>query len=247
MVGTLIVISAALLIRFALHDYIKPLGVYPIFIISTLVVQYRYGYKYSILALAASVFLAEYYFVEPYGEFSFLSFKDIVITIDFVMVVGFAIFLIERLQRLVYAQKLLRKVNESRQVILLHRENDRLYFSKKSNLSGLAINRVLQNFEKILLLKFSSHPFSPGPAFYQQAQVRKMEQKSSDWHQMIHPQDLEALLLADGIALTNTSSRSLADKFSLRFRADVGDVHCSGEIQRLTIDGESLELWLMPD
>lgn len=57
MVGTLIVISAALLIRFALHDYIKPLGVFPIFIISTLVVQYRYGYKYSILALAASVII----------------------------------------------------------------------------------------------------------------------------------------------------------------------------------------------
>jgi len=242
--GSLIITAAALLVRFALHGYIEPFGVFHIFIISTLAVQYLYGYKYSIMVMVLSVLLGEYFFVKPYGEFSFLSIKDLIISMNFVAVTGVAIFMMERLQRLLYAQTLTHKVNESRQIILLQRENDRMYLSKKSNQSEKVLNQVLLNFEKILLLKFGQHPIAPGPAFYRQARMSTVSSAVSDWHQMIDPQDLERLLAPVG-SRSLSSTKDPDYEFTLRFSQEAGGAHCKGLIEHLMVDGESLEIWLM--
>lgn len=122
--GTLGLTLAAFLIRDSLSLWLNPYAVFHFFILSCLATQFFFGLRYAIGALLISVLLGEYYFVEPIGTFDALHDKDIIVSVNFMMVTFTAILLMEKLQRSAYARELLLKVSESRHLLSLQREND---------------------------------------------------------------------------------------------------------------------------
>ena len=149
---------AAFAVRSFLHPLIQPYGVFHFFIVAVLLVQYLFGYRLALASIVISLALGEVYFVEPYGEVSHLTDKDLIISLNFVLVILPAVFLLEKLQRTLYARQLLNKVNNSRMLVALRRENDRLYFSKKIDLSKEFLDTLLGDFEQVAFIKTHEHP-----------------------------------------------------------------------------------------
>lgn len=195
-VGTLGITWLAFAIRWALQPVLQPYGVFHFFIVSSLLVQYLFGYRMALVAVALSLALGEIFFVAPYGEFSHLEDKDLIISLNFVLVIVPAIFLIEKLQRSLYGRELLGQVNASRMLVALRRENDRIFLGKKADLSTEWIDCVLTHFEQLLFLKTPHHPVMRGPAFHQltggqiapdQAWTHCLA--ASDWAEISRPLD----------------------------------------------------------
>ena len=133
--GTLTITLFAFTLRALLQSFYHPYGVFHFFIVAVLVVQHFFGYRMALCSAALSLFLGEVFFVEPFGEVSHWTDKDMILIVNFVLVVLPAIYLLEKLHRTLYASQLLHKINGSRGLISLRRENDRLYYIKKMNYS----------------------------------------------------------------------------------------------------------------
>jgi len=162
--GTLGLILTAFAIRSGFHSLLQPYAVFHFFIVAVLVVQYLFGFRMALLGMSLSIVLGEVFFVEPYGQISNFTDKDLIISLNFVLVMVPAIFLLEKLQRSLYARQLLNKVNQSRMMVALRRENDRLYFSKKIDHSKDFLDTLLENFEQVAFIKTHEHPPMRGPA-----------------------------------------------------------------------------------
>jgi K+-sensing histidine kinase KdpD len=188
--GMLGITLAAFAFRSFLHPLIQPYGVFHFFIVAVLLVQYLFGYRLALASIVISLALGEVYFVEPYGEVSHLTDKDLIISLNFVLVILPAVFLLEKLQRTLYARQLLNKVNNSRMLVALRRENDRLYFSKKIDQSNDFIQTLLQHFDQLVLVKTHEHPAMKGPALMR---VCRQLGVQDTWQNLLSQEDLEEI------------------------------------------------------
>jgi len=121
-----LILLVAFLLRYSLQKYIEPYAVYHFFMVACIIVAVRYGYKAASTCLIASYFLGTYFFVKPYGEFGAITTSDLIQAFNFFFVAAIFILVIEKLQRVIYAQKLLIKVMQDRQRSMLFRKNELL-------------------------------------------------------------------------------------------------------------------------
>jgi K+-sensing histidine kinase KdpD len=119
-----LILLAAFLVRYGLHDLIEPYAAFHFFMVACVIVAIRYGYQAAFTCLIASYFLGNYFFVKPYGQFGEITTSDLIQAFNFFFVASISILVIEKLQRVVYSQKLLIKVMHDRQRSLLYRKNE---------------------------------------------------------------------------------------------------------------------------
>lgn len=212
--GTLVLTLMALLIRYSLSPLIHPFAIFHFFILSCLATQFFFGYRYALTAVVASVFLGEYFFVEPIGMFDQLLIKDVIVSLNFVVVTVAAITLMEILQRGVYARELLLKVNDSRHLISLQRENDRLFYAQKSSDAWVVLETLIQEFDQVILLQYGQDTIRLEPLFYELTGQRPHEVEPHQWLEYVHPDDRD--LLVQRLASGGMSKLS-PSTFSLRF------------------------------
>jgi K+-sensing histidine kinase KdpD len=116
----------AFLLRYAIHDFIEPYAPFHFFILACLFISIRYGYKAAVSGVVIGSILATFFFVKPYNSFGILTEQDIIQIFNFWLVTLVAIFVIEKLQRTIYSQKLIIKMMNDRQRSLLFRKNELL-------------------------------------------------------------------------------------------------------------------------
>lgn len=119
-----VILLAAFLVRYGLHDFIEPYAIFHFFMVACIIVAIRYGYKMAFMCLIVSYFLGSYFFVKPYGQFGEITTSDLIQSFNFFFVAAVSILVIEKLQRVIYAQNLLIKVMQDRQRSMLYRKNE---------------------------------------------------------------------------------------------------------------------------
>jgi K+-sensing histidine kinase KdpD len=191
--GTCLIVLAAFGIRYILHPVIAPYAVFHFFIVACLLIQYLYGYRFSWPAMGVSTILGEYYFVEPYGTFSDFVFKDFLIAFNFLLVNGVAMAFMERLRRTAYSRELLLKVMESRNKVSLLRENDRLFYAKKTNEIWAILEELILDRDQILMYFYMNKVFGIEPVFYKLASRFKLDDPLDTWEKAIHEDDVSQL------------------------------------------------------
>lgn len=181
--GTALILLTAFALRYFIHPLVEPHVVFHFFIAASLAVQYLFGYRFSITSVLLSMVLGEYYFVEPYASFDELSKKDFIISVNFALVALTAIAFMENLSRSIFERDLLLKVFESRNKISLYRENDRISFAEKNSETWAILEKLLNNFDDILLIKLNDSAYKPGPLFL------KITKNNISQNDLIHWQD----------------------------------------------------------
>ena len=176
-----------------LQPIVEPYGVFHLFTVSCLMIQYLFGYKFSSPAIIAAVLLGEYYFVEPYGTFDSIARKDIVIAMQFLMVTGFAVFFMEKLRRESYSKELVLKVLESRHKTSLLRENDRIFYAKKSSDNWAILEELVEDYDITLFFVYGAHDYKIRPLFYRLATRFKLNDPPEQWTTGLHPEDMDRL------------------------------------------------------
>lgn len=191
--GTIALIFFAFSIRYLLQPVIAPYAVFHFFIVACLVIQFRYGYVYSVFGVAASVLLGEYYFVKPYGSFDELATKDIIISLNFVLVIGAAIFFMEKLQRSVYERDLIMRALDSRQRISLYAENDRIFFAQKSSQVWSILEELLNDFDQILVIRYGEQDYKLEPALLKLTQQWDLIGQPNAWLRCVKEEQRECV------------------------------------------------------
>jgi K+-sensing histidine kinase KdpD len=132
---SILILLGTFVLRYAIHDLIEPYGAFHLFMVACIVVAIRYGYKAAIACQIASLFLANFFFVKPYGSWGPITDADFIKMFDFLLVTGVAVLLIERLQRTVYSQKLMILVMRDRKRSTLFRQNELLQKLKSAGIA----------------------------------------------------------------------------------------------------------------
>lgn len=102
------------------------------FIFNTLIICFNFGWKPAALSSIASMFLAYYFFIPPYGSFDFENPMDALYIFIYSCIFIVSIFYTEKLQREKYRAILIARVCESRMRIMAK-------LSSKNNRSKLSI------------------------------------------------------------------------------------------------------------
>jgi hypothetical protein len=187
------IIFVAFAVRFVLNPAIAPYGVFHFFIVACLAVQYLYGYKFAAFSVALSIFLGEFYFIEPYGSFGPVLAKDYILSVNFALVTLTAVAFMEPLRRSLYARDLLLKVLNSRHKVSLYRENDRIFYAQQSNQAWSILQELLENFDDILLLKFGDSEYKIEPLFFKITANHDLLPSPQNWHASVFAEDLPLL------------------------------------------------------
>lgn len=236
--GTLGLTMVAFALRSGLQPVLAPYGVFHFFILAVLIVQHFFGYRMALLSTVLSVFLGEVYFVEPYGEMSHWTDKDLILSLNFVLVVLPAIYLLEKLHRTLYASQLLHKINGSRLRVSLRRENDRMYFSKKMEHSVSFSTALASRFDDLLWIKLNDHAPQRGPAFFRlfPEQVSEL-----DWHRGLSPGDWTELNRS--VSGTSIDNEAKPKQLTLQFGAVRHELAI--ELQILALQDLRIKIWIL--
>jgi K+-sensing histidine kinase KdpD len=237
--GTLGLILTAFAVRSAFHSLLQPYAVFHFFIVAVLVVQYLFGFRMALLAMLLSIVLGEVFFVEPYGQISNLTDKDLIISLNFILVTAPAIFLLEKLQRTLYARQLLSKVNQSRMMVALRRENDRLYFSKKIDHASDFVDALLGDFEQVVFVKTHEHPPMRGPAL-----LREMNQMGvqGSWQNLISETDWAEIQRP--LNAPQWQAKRWERDFELHLQHPIHPKTIKGKVVNYQIQDHQVELWI---
>lgn len=189
-----LILSVAFGLRYMLQPIVAPYGVFYTFTVACLMIQYLFGYKFSAPAIIISILLGEYSFVEPYGTFDGIGHKDMVIAMQFLMVTGLAVFFMEKLSRQAYASDLLLKVMASRHKTSLLRENDRIFYAKKSSDIWAILEELVLDDDITLMAVYGASDYKLRPLFYRLATCFALSEPMDQWTTAVHPEDRERLL-----------------------------------------------------
>ena len=219
--GSALILLLAFAIRYVLQPLIEPYAPFHFFIVACLFIAYLYGYQFALLATFISAGLGSFFFVKPYFSFGVTTTSDIIQFINFATVTVISVFIIEGLQRTIYARQMVLKIMESRHKIALFRENDRIYFSKKNSEAWSILEELLTEFDDIIFLKFAGGNIKPEPLFLALAESEQTVLPDDAWQELIHPDDLPVLLTyLDEAAQKPGSVRVFDLRFSQKPNAD---------------------------
>ncbi len=104
----------AFCIRFSLQSQVEAALPLFFFQVNTIVIAFFFGTGPALLTLAISIPLMSYFFMEPYGEFTVVDTKDILVLVVYGTYTLLVCFLVEWLRREQYRAKMAILVSESR-------------------------------------------------------------------------------------------------------------------------------------
>src|ERR1700754_1065581 len=97
-----IVLSAAALIRAALHPLLGPIMPETSFLIAAILVEYYCGLAPAVCVMLAGLCIADYLFIPPYRRPEIINQADLWVLISYSLVTILVITLVERLKRAQY-------------------------------------------------------------------------------------------------------------------------------------------------
>jgi len=212
--GSLTLVICAFVVRYALQPFIEPYAPFHFFIVACLFIAYLYGYRLALVSTLLSAFLGSFFFVEPYFTIGPASVSDVIQFLNFSSVTVIAIFVIEKLQRTLYARHMVLKIMESRHKISLYRENDRIYFAKSNNEAWAVLDELLTNFDDIILIQYGVGNVKVEPLFLKLSSSTVPILTLDEWQSFVHPEDLNQLLSK---LIQPVSKSGEVDVFSIRF------------------------------
>jgi hypothetical protein len=212
--GSLTLLLAAFVVRYLLQPFIEPYAPFHFFILACLFIAYSYGYKLALLSVLISAFLGSYFFVKPYFTMGPASASDVIQFLNFTVVAGASIWMIEKLQRAVYANQVVLKIMGSRHKISLHRENDRIHFAKANNEAWAVLDELLTDFDDIILLQYDAGSIKLEPLFMALTLSQQPVMSVDEWQALLHPQDLDLLLFKLSQPVAKSGQ---VEEFMLRF------------------------------
>jgi len=104
----------AFCVRFSLQSQVEAALPLFFFQINTIVIAFFFGTGPALLTLAISMPLMSFFFMEPYGEFTVVDSKDVLVLIVYATYTLLVCFLVEWLRREQYNAKMAILVSESR-------------------------------------------------------------------------------------------------------------------------------------
>ena len=111
-------VGVAWFIRFQLHPVLKSNLPILFFIVNTIYVTYKFGYRPAILTVLISIPLGYYFFVPPFNSFEINDPMDMLTVVVYLLFFMITVFIIEKLQRERYRSALIARVCESRMHIM---------------------------------------------------------------------------------------------------------------------------------
>lgn len=243
--GTVVLLLSAFIIRYALQPWVEPYAPFHFFIVACLFIAYLYGYRLALLATLVSAFLGSFFFVKPYFTLGpTLMMTDVIQFVNFTSVTVISIFIIEKLQRTVYERQMVLKIMASRHKISLYRENDRIYFSKKSNEAWTILEEMLTSFDDIIMLQFGTANVKLEPLFFMLTQSPAMFLSVEEWQALIHPADLVVLLANLEQPVVNSGGASI---FTLRFSTQEEAALFKVQLESFVFLGQPLKILRLAD
>ena len=242
--GSVAVLLCACLIRYVLQPFIEPYAPFHFFIVACLFIGYWYGYQLALVATLISAAIGNYFFVKPYFEFGPMVMTDVIQIINFASVTVISVLIIEKLQRTAYARHIAFRIMESRQKIMLYRENERLYFSKKSNESWAILDEMLTDFDDIILLQWGIGAVKVEPLFLALSHAPRPILAADEWQTLMHPEDLGWLL--SGLDEPVLKSGAV-DVMTLRFSTDADAAPCQVALEAFVFLGKPLKILRLTD
>jgi K+-sensing histidine kinase KdpD len=114
----LLATGAAFFVRYELHPLLQTQLPILFFILCSILVAYKLGWKPAALSSIVGVSLSYYFFIPPFNSFELPSASDLVNLTSFTILFLTILFLIERLQRERYQAILVARVSDSRMRIM---------------------------------------------------------------------------------------------------------------------------------
>jgi K+-sensing histidine kinase KdpD len=116
---------------FILHPILDETYLYHLFFLSSYVAAIFIGGGPSSMIIVLGLVSSNYFFVAPYQQFDHLDVHDALTMGNYIFSSMLVIIGIEYMQRARYQRELLLKVAESRYIMLLRRENQRLILERR--------------------------------------------------------------------------------------------------------------------
>ena len=186
--NTILIFTSAFALRWAVNDLMELHYPVQLFLLCALLITMLYGYMFGLCALVTGWFLGLFFFVPPFGEFSPVTNRDVVRTINYFVTGLFGIAILEYLQRTRYSMQLMLAVSQSRYRSLLRLDNHRIFQQRQSTRALRQVGDIFTHLDRVLLLINQSKKAYLFPMF-RDVTGRPRHQGESDWLGMLHAED----------------------------------------------------------
>ncbi|MCG5076722.1 DUF4118 domain-containing protein [Paraburkholderia tagetis] len=146
-------LAFASVIRIALHPVLGPMMPGTAFCIAASLVEYYLGLAPAMTVMVLGLGIADYLFVPPYGNFTFLDGRDVILLVSYPFVTLIVITLIERLRREQFRAQLIAQVAQSRYEMLLRHDNERVLARRAVDETHRLLRHLAQYHEGFILIK----------------------------------------------------------------------------------------------
>ena len=187
-INTILIFSMALAFRWAVNDLVELHYPVQIFLLVALLITMLYGYMLGLCVLVVGWFLGLFFFVPPFGEFSPVTNRDVIRTINYFVTGLGGIAVIEYLQRTRYSMRLMLAVSESRYRSLLRLDNHRIFQQRQSTRALRQVSAIFTHLDQVLLLINQSKKAYLFPLF-RDITGRPRHLGEGDWLVMLHAED----------------------------------------------------------
>ena len=207
----------AFLLRYATHSILDDGIPFLMFLVGSLLVQYRYGLGPSILIAVLGIPTGFYFFVKPYNSVSLAEtdLSDIFVTIGYLIAFAVGIGLIEMLQRARYEAKLLAEVARTRYEVLLRSESERQSAVAQARETREHFRTFTASVGEVLYMHRVGGGFEYVNPLLAEITGRNVEDlMGGRWVEAMAPDD--ALVITEQIALVADSRQPTLSEFRLR-------------------------------
>lgn len=143
----------ASVIRIALHPVLGPMMPGTLFCVAAALVEYYLGLAPAMAVMVLGLGIADYLFVPPYGDFSYLDLRDLVLLVSYPLLTLIVMTLIERLRREQFRAQLLAQVAQSRYEMLLRHDNERVLARRAVDETHRLLRHLAQHHDGFILIK----------------------------------------------------------------------------------------------
>ncbi|NLP63022.1 DUF4118 domain-containing protein [Paraburkholderia sacchari] len=146
-------LAVASAIRIALHPMLGPMMPATLFCIAAALVEYYLGLAPATVVMVLGLAIADYLFVPPYGNLSYLDRHDVVLLLSYPLLTIIVMTLIERLRREQFRAQLLAQVAQSRYEMLLRHDNERALARRAVDETHRLLRHLAQHHDGFILIK----------------------------------------------------------------------------------------------
>ena len=207
----------AFLLRYATHSILDDGIPFLMFLVGSLLVQYRYGLGPSILIAVLGIPTGFYFFVKPYNSASLseTELSDIFVTFGYLIAFAVGIGLIELLQRARYESKLLAEVARTRYEVLLRSESERQSAVAQARETREHFRTFTASVGEVLYMRRVGGGFEYVHPLLAQITGRNVEDlMGGRWVEAMDPDD--AIVIAEQIAVVADTRQPTLSEFRLR-------------------------------